>query len=879
MRGRILAIVVLIEIVTLSLLVAVPGGAGQAANSPAQQPDSSAWAAGAIASLPPQAAHPTVKPKVRNVESHLLQLGEQVANARALGEARPSTEARALPPALAALVTGGVIQTDGGTRALVYVDYEGGGAGIASQLRALGADVQIVSDDHRVIQASIDVAAVDAAAALRGVRYVRPAESVHFATGSVLTQGDALLLANQVRTNLGASGAGVRVGVISDGIAGLTASKASGDLGQVTAQSFRADLNLNAGPEGTAMLEIVHDLAPGAELWFANASTSLEFANAVSFLAANVDVLVDDLVNFDGPYDGTSIMSSASASNSTNPAKRERVHVNSAGNEALDHYQEVFVDSGFGVDEGGPTLAPVHHWQATGATTDAGFPVPCTTGSPISCASQFFLPNGGSAAVTLQWNDPFGGASDDYDIFLFDNATTVDASTNSQTGTQNPIEFVGATNNSGATKAYGFFISKFAGAAKTFDLFISCHPFCIPTPSGTDMNYNTLSSSIPNNADAGGNVLTLAAIDQADPGTDTAEAFSGRGPTNDIRNKPDMTAIDGVSVTGNGGFPVPFFGTSAASPHAGAIAALVLECFPVLKAGEPGDSVATDRATLRAKLTSGLTDLGTPGVDPTYGAGRMNAVTSTSGCPDGDGDHVLDYADNCPALANANQQNSDASAPDNGPGLAAPDTTAPNGDALGDACDPDDDNDGLPDVAEAVLAGCGAFDGLTTTHPNPAGGDVTNDDNGNGNQAPPAGTDAADNGPSWDTDNDGVIDGYECAHGSNPRDAMSKPPALPDDGADDDGDGLLNGWERRGWGTDPHNADTDGDGKGDCVEAVDVDGNGTANFSGDTVNTAKASFGVIGKTQDFDLDRNGIVNFSGDAVNSAKRTLGVVPCL
>jgi hypothetical protein len=77
--------------------------------------------------------------------------------------------------------------------------------------------------------------------------------------------------------------------------------------------------------------------------------------------------------------------------------------------------------------------------------------------------------------------------------------------------------------------------------------------------------------------------------------------------------------------------------------------------------------------------------------------------------------------------------------------------------------------------------------------------------------------------PSWDTDNDGVLDGYERAHASNPRDVASKSSTLADDGADDDGDGLLNGWERRGWGTDPHVVDTDGDGAGDCQEAVDVD--------------------------------------------------------
>ena len=49
-----------------------------------------------------------------------------------------------------------------------------------------------------------------------------------------------------------------------------------------------------------------------------------------------------------------------------------------------------------------------------------------------------------------------------------------------------------------------------------------------------------------------------------------------------IRQKPDITAADGVSVTGAGGFGIQFFGTSAAAPHAGAIAALLKSANPSL---------------------------------------------------------------------------------------------------------------------------------------------------------------------------------------------------------------------------------------------------------------------------------------------------------
>src|SRR2546425_332322 len=53
-----------------------------------------------------------------------------------------------------------------------------------------------------------------------------------------------------------------------------------------------------------------------------------------------------------------------------------------------------------------------------------------------------------------------------------------------------------------------------------------------------------------------------------------------------LLQKPDITAADGVSVSGAGGFGLPaaacgasigrcFFGTSAAAPHAAALAALI----------------------------------------------------------------------------------------------------------------------------------------------------------------------------------------------------------------------------------------------------------------------------------------------------------------
>ena len=75
----------------------------------------------------------------------------------------------------------------------------------------------------------------------------------------------------------GITGAGVSVGVISNGVASLAQAQALNELPAVTV------LSAGSGDEGTAMLEIVHDMAPGAALVFhANGSGTAGHVTAVT---------------------------------------------------------------------------------------------------------------------------------------------------------------------------------------------------------------------------------------------------------------------------------------------------------------------------------------------------------------------------------------------------------------------------------------------------------------------------------------------------------------------------------------------------------------------------------------------------------------------
>ena len=148
----------------------------------------------------------------------------------------------------------------------------------------------------------------------------------------------------------------------------------------------------------------------------------------------------------------------------------------------------------------------------------------------------------------------------------------------------------------------------------------------VPFAGGAVLNYNTVAGSLPAQSDSGGGVLSVGAINAAESGNDDIESFSSQGPAGNGALKPDVTASDGVAVTGSGGFPSMFFGTSAAAPHVAALAALLLQMRPDLLAGEAGDDPAADRAALRAAITGTAVDLGTAGADNTFGHGRVNGA-------------------------------------------------------------------------------------------------------------------------------------------------------------------------------------------------------------------------------------------------------------
>ena len=159
-----------------------------------------------------------------------------------------------------------------------------GSAVVPATLGDAGLEIEDAPAGTGLIQGTIDRAALPLLAGLPEVAWVGPVDVPFLRAGRIATEGDAGSGADVVRQQ-GLDGSGVIVGVISDGMDGLAEAQASGDLGEVTIPSDRRCRRGN-GDEGTALLEIVHDLAPGARLLFAGPASSIEMINAVRCLTA-----------------------------------------------------------------------------------------------------------------------------------------------------------------------------------------------------------------------------------------------------------------------------------------------------------------------------------------------------------------------------------------------------------------------------------------------------------------------------------------------------------------------------------------------------------------------------------------------------------------
>ena len=181
-----------------------------------------------------------------------------------------------------------------------YIHIDSIGTEERALLEAYDVEIEIADEEFGIIQAWIPYNKIKEVAKFNFVKRITTPSYGTTRVGSKTTEGDTILRADELRA-LGFDGSGVKIGVISDGADNRAAAQRTNDLPAITIQTFAG-----SGDEGTAMLEIVHDLAPGARLGFCGlpSLTTLEMIQCVNDLAGifGADIIVDDIGFFGEPY-------------------------------------------------------------------------------------------------------------------------------------------------------------------------------------------------------------------------------------------------------------------------------------------------------------------------------------------------------------------------------------------------------------------------------------------------------------------------------------------------------------------------------------------------------------------------------------------------
>lgn len=339
----------------------------------------------------------------------------------------------------------------------------------------------------------------------------------------------------------GWTGNGITIGILDSSFTGYRDLLGRELPPTVTTASFHfGGLERGLNRHGTAVAEIVHDVAPGADLVLVNADAD-HLDDAVDFfIAEGVDVINLSGGWSVGPFDGTAVQDAAA----NRAIDAGIVWVNAAGNEAEQHFASGYRDQ----DGDG--------WSELSGTVEI---------------NDFYVGAGDPFQVVLNWTEP----TRDLDLCLWDldpsggGIEQLDCSEGLQSNPwDQPLEVIDWVNTHRARHRFGFSIGGDPLNPVTgthFDVFANVVE---------DLGLQTPESSllVPATAER---VISVGAVPYDDPST--IEPFSSRGPTADGRVKPDLVGPDGVTTsTYVGGFA----GTSASAPFVTGLVALYLNKYP-----------------------------------------------------------------------------------------------------------------------------------------------------------------------------------------------------------------------------------------------------------------------------------------------------------
>ena len=533
--------------------------------------------------------HPVIRDEVIDLASEIADLKAEDANADASSLSLPG---------FATVNLAGEIK--------VMLRFESDQAGILSSLSAAGFRAGAFHQFNGSGSGWVSYADLEAVAEVMGVKEISFAIPPVTNVGDITSAGDGILNAGDLRSLLSIDGDGVKVGVISDGADHWDNVNDSGDLpGTITVDNIRS----GSGDEGTAMMEIVYDLAPGVDLYFSGPADSDDMQDSIDWLIGQgCDIIVDDLSFFDQPMfeDGPVAEAALDAIGD------DVVYVTSAGNYGDTHYQADYSDAGDGT-----------HLFAAGQNY---FP--------------FVLGGYSSGYGFFQWSDEWGASSNNYDLYLYQysggNWVPVASSTTVQNGDDDPSEAISVTNSNAGSVLLAWVVDKASGSDRELELYtvgnVAAYQPALVVPGDSVFGHAAADGVIAVGAIGANDPYDPYYSD--DPDHENIKPYSSQGPstiytnfstqTSTERDGLDVAGIDGVWTKANdlgffGEEDVPFNGTSAAAPHIAAIAALLKEIDPSLTPSEVVDLIG-DNAV----------DLGTTGYDDVFGNGRADALAIIS---------------------------------------------------------------------------------------------------------------------------------------------------------------------------------------------------------------------------------------------------------
>jgi hypothetical protein len=496
---------------------------------------------------------------------------------------------------------------------------------LVAAVKAARGTVLSALPGYHFLQAVVPVENLEAIAARNDVSFIEPAHKAR--QNYVDSEGDYTHQAIQARANYGVTGAGIKVGILSDSIdngsGALSAAIAGGNIDATNTFVIPGQAGTGDG-EGLAMCEVVHDLAPQATIYFATgaAGAAQMASNIVALAQAGCRIIADDEF-----YDDESPFQDGVIAQAVNTVSAMGVL-----------YFSCARNSG--------NLDSVNSctWQGdfVAAYTNAyGRYLQFAPGGVIE---DEILQGGTSDEADLFWSDPLGASTNDYDLYMLDSfGNIVYSSQNVQNGAQNPYEHISDPAQYDA--GYYLVVTLFSGTNRFLHLDFGrgildwATPGCIRGHNACEApNAFTVAATPAATAYAAGN--PTGPYPSAFNSGDVVEFFSADGPRRMYFNpdgspitpgnfsssggrvlyKPDFAAADGVTTTPSGF--APFFGTSCAAPHAAAIAALVLSYNPALTPGQ-----------MRNVLTNSCIDIMGTGWDRDSGSGILMASTALLNAP------------------------------------------------------------------------------------------------------------------------------------------------------------------------------------------------------------------------------------------------------